>query len=171
MKILGQTSIRPRSKTVDLGAIKLEVHPISYGMLAKILAELPRPMAPGGSVMMGKNGKPIKDSKGQPRVHRDTTDPGYLRSLKRWSVAQGVALTIASLRGALTDIRPQRADEDGIGYYLALLDDFHEAGIDQGMMGMLGQASSELSEALSDEEVAAAREALGQEEEDEEGNA
>ena len=168
MKILGDTLIQQRTISVIVGydaegkVRELVMRPVKFGKLMELERELPIPMAPSTGVkkLDPKSKQPVRRN-GQYVMVRDEEDATHLEAVELRNIALKVSTVVASLGDQLTDLRPRSEDERAQDYWLAIFDDLLDAGIDQGIFRSLAQAADELSEPMSNMELAIMRVALG----------
>ncbi len=169
MKILGKTRLAKRTRDVVVGtdpdtgeAVKLTLRAPRFSEIERVEAEIPAPLAPvvKGDVRRDRKGRPLKDSSGKAIPFRDETDPAHLAALLRREKAQGCALLLICADGQI-EARERVASEGPTDYYINLLDEFHDAGIDMGVMLNIHAAISTLMTPLTISELKQSREALG----------
>ena len=167
MKILGHTAIPKRTRKVLVGytpdgvALEFTLKPCSFGAMLRLEEHIPAPVAPStGEVKRDPKTKQVLKRGGAPIVMRDETDPAYLQQVELREMAIAVGIVLESV-GDQIEVRDQLAAEAPQDYYLALLDEMHEAGLDLGMFTKLSAASKALARPLSNAELAVMQKALG----------
>lgn len=169
MKILGKTNIKQRTRKIPIGwdekgePVELVMRPVKYGVLIEMEATMPIPVAPTtGIKRKNKSGQVLKRN-GKFLFVRDEEDPDYVEKLTRRTIAVQCATVVLSLGDQIGELRDD--EQDQIDYWMNVLDDLHDAGIDQGVFTSMVYAATELSQPLSVTELIQMRIALGTEKE------
>lgn len=177
MKILGHSSLRPRSISVPVGiapdgsVVSLQLRAPRLGMLERLDAEIPEPQPPivPGRVVRDHRGRPVEGPDGSPIPLRNAEDPAYVLKSERREKALSVAMVLSCLEpGQVTDL-PDRNGQDPVDYFLAVWDGLEDAGLDIGAFRSLSEAAKRLGEPMSSIEVVQAKSALGATAEQQEG--
>lgn len=184
MRIGGHGRIARRSREVPVGrdeetgaVIKLRVFEGGLGLADDIRDEIPTPTPPrNGEPVMDERGRIQKKADGSPLLAMNTSDMGWLGSLKNIEHLRDVALVYHCLdKSEGGELEPGQvafqascSDFPSMkSFYCAIKKEMKEAGLNDAGFQALLSAVEELS-AIGDDELEAAREELAKE--DEEGN-
>ncbi len=168
MKILGASTLKRRTISVTVGTdedgneLKLVMRPIKFGKLMEIEREIPEPIAPstGTKAVDPVTRQPIRRN-GAFVMVRDTGDKDHLLKMEFREMAVNVATVVHSLGDQVAEVRARSSDQTAMDYWLSVLDDLTDAGIDQGIFHMLVAAAVRLSKPLTNLDLILMRKELG----------
>lgn len=163
------TKLDSRHEDVTIGT--LDGQPVTLRMKAPRLGVTDRirqemgpyePEAPQVGLQKDERGRVLKGPDGRPVVMRNMDDPAYLEKSAAHTRATSVALVMECLRDEVTIETKREQHTTPVAYWLAVLAELGESGIDQGIWHMLNVTAARLTtKAPTRQEIEQAREALG----------